>query len=242
MSVSAASDRIRRMNGAGVVLANRAVLSPRLAGLNLCAFIFVDLEPRADEHVFAEALRRLLEVREAHHVTGPHSWLLEVRARDASALQHLLANHLKPLPGVLRTETIIALDIVKETTGLALPAADTLARGAVIGFAIATPAGPIGLLCIRRALAQGAAAGIASGVGAAADTVYGLVAALGLSALAAVLVGHAAVLSVVGWTRKASATTGPSRMRATPPSKSRRTLGFSRILAILVAMHRHGHP
>lgn len=123
LSVSAASDRIRRLNSTGVVLANRAVVSPKLAGLGLCAFLFVDLEPRADEHAFAEALRRLPEVQEAHHVTGPHSWLLKVRVRDASALQHLLANHLKPLPGVLRTETVIALDTAKETTELALPAA-----------------------------------------------------------------------------------------------------------------------
>ncbi len=77
--------------------------------------------------------------------------------------------------------------------------AATLARGAVIGFAIAAPVGPIGLLCIRRTLAQGPGAGIASGVGAAAaDTVYGLLAALGLGALAAVLVEHAAALRVVG--------------------------------------------
>jgi Lrp/AsnC family transcriptional regulator, leucine-responsive regulatory protein len=121
LSVSAASDRVRRLNGSGLVRANHAVVDPKLAGLSLCAFMFVDLEPRADEHAFAQALMRLPEVQEAHHVTGPHSWLLKVRVRDASALQHLLANHLKPLPGVLRTETIIALDTAKETTELALP-------------------------------------------------------------------------------------------------------------------------
>lgn len=80
-----------------------------------------------------------------------------------------------------------------------IDAAATLAQGAVIGFAIAAPVGPIGLLCIRRTLAQGPGAGIASGVGAAAaDTVYGLLAALGLGALAAVLVEHAAALRVIG--------------------------------------------
>jgi Lrp/AsnC family transcriptional regulator, leucine-responsive regulatory protein len=121
LSVSATNDRVRRLNSSGIICGNRAVLDPRPAGLGLCAFMFVDLEPRADEHGFAEALRRLPEVQEAHHVTGPHSWLLKVRVRDASALQHLLANHLKPLPGVLRTETIIALDTAKETTELALP-------------------------------------------------------------------------------------------------------------------------
>lgn len=120
LSVSAASDRIRRLNGAGAIAANRAVLDPRRAGLGLLAFTFVDLEPRADESAFAKALRALPEVQEAHHVTGPHSWLLKVRVRNTTALQHFMANHLKPLPGVLRTETIVALDTAKETTELAL--------------------------------------------------------------------------------------------------------------------------
>lgn len=127
LSVSAASDRVRRLNACGLIRANRAVVDPTLADLSLCAFMFVDLEPRADEHAFAQTLLRLPEVLEAHHITGPHSWLLKVRTRDAAALQHLLANRLKSLPGVLRTETIIALDTAKETTELALagPAATT---------------------------------------------------------------------------------------------------------------------
>jgi putative LysE/RhtB family amino acid efflux pump len=77
--------------------------------------------------------------------------------------------------------------------------AATLARGAVIGFAIAAPVGPIGLLCIRRTLAQGPGAGVASGMGAAtADAVYGLLVALGLGALAAVLLEHSTALRVAG--------------------------------------------
>ena len=123
LSVSAASDRVRRLNAAGIVAANRAVLDPQRTGLGLLAFTFVDLEPRADEAAFAEALRARPEVQEAHHVTGPHSWLLKLRVRDTAALQHFMAHHLKPLPGVLRSETVIALDTAKETTELALPAA-----------------------------------------------------------------------------------------------------------------------
>lgn len=120
LSVSAVSDRLRRLNAAGVIRANHAVVDPLRAGLTLCAFMFVDLEPRADEAAFAQALRGMPEVQEAHHVTGPHSWLIKVRVRDPAALQHLLAQQIKVLPGVLRTETIIALDTAKETLELPL--------------------------------------------------------------------------------------------------------------------------
>jgi Lrp/AsnC family leucine-responsive transcriptional regulator len=122
LSVSAAGDRIRRLHASGVVRASRAVLDPARLGLDLLAFVFVDLEPRADERRFADALRAMPEVQEAHHVTGPHSWLLKIRVRNAAALQRLIADRLKALPQVMRTETLIGLDTAKETTELALPA------------------------------------------------------------------------------------------------------------------------
>jgi threonine/homoserine/homoserine lactone efflux protein len=72
-------------------------------------------------------------------------------------------------------------------------------EGIVIGFAIAAPVGPIGILCIRRTLAEGRTSGFVSGLGAAtADAVYGSVAALGLTFVAELLVGGEVWLRLVG--------------------------------------------
>jgi threonine/homoserine/homoserine lactone efflux protein len=55
-------------------------------------------------------------------------------------------------------------------------------KGLIIGFSIAAPVGPIGILCIRRTLADGRLAGFISGLGAAtADAFYGCVAGFGLT-------------------------------------------------------------
>jgi threonine/homoserine/homoserine lactone efflux protein len=63
--------------------------------------------------------------------------------------------------------------------------AGLLWKGAVLGFCIAAPVGPIGALAIGRTLRGGRAAGLATGFGAAAaDSVYGTVAACGLAAMA----------------------------------------------------------
>ena len=60
-------------------------------------------------------------------------------------------------------------------------------KGVVLGFSIAAPVGPIGLLCIRRTLERGRMAGFLTGLGAAtADTIFALAAAFGLSVSAAV--------------------------------------------------------
>ena len=74
-----------------------------------------------------------------------------------------------------------------------------LTRGFVIGFSIAAPVGPIGLLCINRSLTGGFASGFVSGLGAAsADGLYGILAASGLVTLCNLLVTGQQVISLLG--------------------------------------------
>ncbi|MBD2260022.1 LysE family transporter [Pseudanabaena sp. FACHB-2040] len=74
-----------------------------------------------------------------------------------------------------------------------------LTKGILLGLSIAIPVGPIGLLCIRRTLAQGQLMGLASGLGAAtADGLYGLVGAFGLTLVADLLVDQTGWLRLIG--------------------------------------------
>src|SRR3954470_5773155 len=77
-------------------------------------------------------------------------------------------------------------------TGLAI-------RGLVIGFTVAAAVGPISLLTIRRTIAHGRVYGLVSGLGvASADATYGAVAAFGLTAITALLIGVRAPLALAG--------------------------------------------
>ena len=72
-------------------------------------------------------------------------------------------------------------------------------RGLLIGISIAAPVGPIGVLCIRRTLAEGKLKGFLSGMGAAsADMVYGAIAAFGLTVVTDLLVDNAIWLHLIG--------------------------------------------
>ena len=74
-----------------------------------------------------------------------------------------------------------------------------LLKGLVIGFSLALPVGPIALLCIRRTLARGPAAGVVSGMGAAtADGVYGLIAGFGITFISNFLFSHSIILRLIG--------------------------------------------
>ncbi|WP_323785215.1 LysE family translocator [Thalassovita sp.] len=71
-------------------------------------------------------------------------------------------------------------------------------KGLGVGLAIAAPVGPIGLLCIRRSVADGRGAGLATGFGAAAaDGTYGLLVAVGVSATG-VLTRYATPMQLFG--------------------------------------------
>lgn len=74
-----------------------------------------------------------------------------------------------------------------------------LFQSLLIGFSIAAPVGPIGILCIRRTLADGRRAGFVSGLGAAsADAFYGAMAAFGLAFVSQFLINQSTWLRAGG--------------------------------------------
>ena len=55
-------------------------------------------------------------------------------------------------------------------------------KGVIVGLLVSAPLGPIGVLCIQRTLNRGRISGFISGIGAAvADTLFAIIAALGLT-------------------------------------------------------------
>lgn len=72
-------------------------------------------------------------------------------------------------------------------------------KGLIIGFAIAAPVGPIGVLCIQRSLHDGFKVGFMTGIGAAfADGAYGLIAGFGLTAVSSFLTQQQYWIRLVG--------------------------------------------
>ena len=77
--------------------------------------------------------------------------------------------------------------------------ASLFVRALGVGFAIAAPLGPIGLLVVRRTLASGVGLGFATGLGAAvADAMFALAAGLGFATLAATSPAIVLALRIAG--------------------------------------------
>ena len=72
-------------------------------------------------------------------------------------------------------------------------------KGILIGFAMAVPVGPIGIMCIRKTLTDGRLRGLMIGLGAAtADLLYACVAAFGLTVVSNAIATERTWIRLVG--------------------------------------------
>ena len=102
------TDRINRLEQAGVITGYRAVVSPVAVGLGVTALIGVLLSDAADLEDVGRRLKDVPEIEDCWFVAGEESYLLKVRAGDPASLEKIIGR-LNRLRGVARTRTTVAL-------------------------------------------------------------------------------------------------------------------------------------
>ncbi|MER5888427.1 Lrp/AsnC family transcriptional regulator [Streptomyces sp. NPDC001941] len=88
MSPSAVTERVRRLEEAGVIAGYTAVVEPERLGLPILAFIRLRY-PNGNYKPFHDLLDATPEVLEAHHVTGDDCFVLKVAARSMGHLEEV---------------------------------------------------------------------------------------------------------------------------------------------------------
>jgi Lrp/AsnC family leucine-responsive transcriptional regulator len=118
LSPPAAADRVRKLEERGVIQGYAARVNPQSLGYDLTAFVAVTLNHSRDRADFLAQINACAEIQECHHITGEDDYLLKVRCQGTQGLEQLITDHLKAIPGVVKTRTTIVLSTVKETTAL----------------------------------------------------------------------------------------------------------------------------
>lgn len=119
LSAPSVTERIHKLEDAGVILGYHAVVDARAVGRDVGAFIGVEIEHPGAFQVFEKEISQLADVLECHHVTGRHTLMLKVRARNTESLEQLIAN-IRSVGGVQRTETVVVLSTYLERSGVAI--------------------------------------------------------------------------------------------------------------------------
>lgn len=88
MSASAVTERVRRLEEAGVITGYAAVVAPERLGLPILAFVRLRY-PNGNYKPFHDLIASTPEVLEAHHVTGDDCFVLKVAARSMKHLEEI---------------------------------------------------------------------------------------------------------------------------------------------------------
>jgi len=122
LSASQCSRRRQRLEESGLIRGYRAVLDRERLGFPLVNVISVTLAThnRDNARRFAELLRGLPEVQEAHALTGEMDYVLKVVTRDLKSLSEFVNDVLLPHESVQHVKTAIVLETLKEDGPLPL--------------------------------------------------------------------------------------------------------------------------
>lgn len=115
LSAPSVVERIRKLEGSGVIRGYHALLSARHIGLDVTAFIGVSINYPKMIGTFEQLVAELPDVLECHHVTGEHTLLLKVKTRNTATLEQILSR-IRSMAGVERTHTMIVLSTQSERT------------------------------------------------------------------------------------------------------------------------------
>ncbi|UEM03736.1 Lrp/AsnC ligand binding domain-containing protein [Skermanella rosea] len=117
------SERLRRLEAAGVIRRYRAELDPVALEADHVVLVQVVLRgTTADElERFNEAVRRVPEIQSCHMIAGDFDYLLKVRTRDIQHYRRLLGDTISRLPHVQQTHTFVVMETVKDDMTLPVP-------------------------------------------------------------------------------------------------------------------------
>jgi Lrp/AsnC family leucine-responsive transcriptional regulator len=121
MAPSAVLERVKKLEQNGVITRYGTVINPEALDQKLLAFIFIKATDGLGQSQAGNALSKIPEVQEVHHIAGEDCYLVKVRTADSASLMALMRNRFSKIPNILSTKTTIVLETVKEEQNLVIP-------------------------------------------------------------------------------------------------------------------------
>jgi Lrp/AsnC family leucine-responsive transcriptional regulator len=120
MSGPSAHERVKKLEGRGVITGYAAIVDPRAIGYDVLAFSWITQAPGTVAHDLTESFAAIPEIEECHHITGEADYLIKVRARDTRDLERVL-RRVQSTQDVFQTETDVVFSSGFERRPLQVP-------------------------------------------------------------------------------------------------------------------------
>ena len=122
MAPSAVLERVKKLEQKKVITGYSTKINPVALGKKLLAFILIkSSEGFTCNSKTTQALAKIPEVQEVHHIAGEDCFLVKVRTEDSASLMSFMRNSLQKIPNIASTKTTIVLETVKEQQQLVIP-------------------------------------------------------------------------------------------------------------------------
>lgn len=102
--------RTNKMKEAGVIKGSQITVDFSKLGLDVTAFVGINLRSAKDYHTVVPLLKMLDEVTEVHYTTGQYSLFVKIVTRNTRDLHLFLIEKLQSIQEIQSTETLISLD------------------------------------------------------------------------------------------------------------------------------------
>ena len=118
LSTSPCSQRVKRLEGLGIITGYHAHINPVAVGKSLLVFVEITLSEKS-EHIFKKVrdeLQNMPEVLECHLVSGSFDYLVKARLAGMSEYRHLLGTMLKQMPVAAQSSSYVVMEEIKESS------------------------------------------------------------------------------------------------------------------------------
>ncbi|PKM94150.1 MAG: Lrp/AsnC family transcriptional regulator [Firmicutes bacterium HGW-Firmicutes-1] len=112
LSISATSDRLRKLESSGIISQYTAILNPEVFNKTLMAIMFVSLENPNFTDMFLAFVHDQEEILECHYLAGNFDYALKIVTKNTASLEAILYK-IKSVTGIQKTETNVVLSTVK---------------------------------------------------------------------------------------------------------------------------------
>jgi Lrp/AsnC family transcriptional regulator, leucine-responsive regulatory protein len=116
LSATPCAERVRALEGDGIIAGYHADLDAERLDLGLMVFIEIAIDRTSEDafNAFRAAVRDIPQVCECYMVAGGFDYLLKVRVHDMAAYRRFLGDVLAKVPGIRETRSYAVMERVKE--------------------------------------------------------------------------------------------------------------------------------
>ena len=116
-------ERVKKLENSGIIKSYHAKLDTDKIGMGVSTFVYATLKGhnKSNIEIFLDAINKIDEVIECHHVTGSGDFVLKIIAKDIASYQQLMLEKVSDISVVDNLQSMVILSTFKDSKVMPIP-------------------------------------------------------------------------------------------------------------------------